>query len=365
MRETRALFVLRFANIAPPPCVLIVDIFGSECLSWQKSSACLSIFTVASNAWFFSLLCTLPSWIDKCKASSWISKNPSKSQVAVQFVPKDVVDPMLNRNTRLSRVHRPGDGDAKKRRILLNTWEQLQHRGLRSLRDENLLGGMLKVPVYAIGPLVRPSEPPTSSTMELLGWLDQQPSESVVLRVVWQRWNAVVRADRRGGLGYGVKPTEIHLEGFAGRTHKVGKLVAHWAAQVSILRHPSVGDFCRIVVELRSGEHHERRADDLLAVIYAEQRMNATLLAEELGVGVRPKVLPAEKVVGREEWRGCLRDIMEVRPNPVRDRARELKESAAMAVKRGGSSYTTPLTSSLNNAGQPDIISRQSIWAFI
>ncbi|XP_028775661.1 anthocyanidin 3-O-glucosyltransferase 5-like [Neltuma alba] len=66
--------------------------------------------------------------------------------------------------------------------------------------------------------------------------------------------------------------------------------------------------------------------------LYAEQRMNATLLAEELRVGVRPKMLPAKKVVGREEIASMLREIMEGKPNHIRERVREVKESAAKAI---------------------------------
>lgn len=372
MRETRGAVRSALANIAPPPCVLIVDIFGSECLSMAEELRMLKYIYVASNAWFFSLLLYSPILDRQVQGQFVDQQEPFQIPGCSPVRPKDVVDPMLNRNTRqyqeyigLAMGMRKSDG------ILLNTWEQLQHRGLRSLRDENLLGGMLKVPVYAIGPLVRPSEPPTSSTMELLGWLDQQPSESVVyvsfgsggtlsyeqtaevawgmelsqLRFIW-----VVRPPNRGhadsaffrtgdGNRENDDPSNYLPEGFAGRTHKVGKLVAHWAAQVSILRHPSVGGFLSHCGWSSALESITNGVPMICWPLYAEQRMNATLLAEELGVGVRPKVLPAEKVVGREEVARMLRDIMEVRPNPVRDRARELKESAAMAVKRGGSSY--------------------------
>ena len=77
--------------------------------------------------------------------------------------------------------------------------------------------------------------------------------------------------------------------------------------------------------------------------LYAEQRMNATLLVEELRVAVRPKVLPEKKVVDREEVAYLVRQIMEMKrdakPNPIRERMKELKHSALKAVSKGGSSY--------------------------
>ena len=60
--------------------------------------------------------------------------------------------------------------------------------------------------------------------------------------------------------------------------------------------------------------------------LYAEQRMNATLLAEELGVAVRPKVLPTKKVVDRTEITSMVRQVMEAErdgkgDNPIKKMA--------------------------------------------
>ncbi|KAM1810491.1 hypothetical protein ACFX12_027242 [Malus domestica] len=40
--------------------------------------------------------------------------------------------------------------------ILMNTWDDLEHKTLHALRDEALLGRVAKVPVCPIGPLTRP-----------------------------------------------------------------------------------------------------------------------------------------------------------------------------------------------------------------
>jgi coniferyl-alcohol glucosyltransferase len=45
--------------------------------------------------------------------------------------------------------------------------------------------------------------------------------------------------------------------------------------------------------------------------LYAEQKINATLLMEELGVAIRSKVLPLKKVVGIQEIEKMVRTIME------------------------------------------------------
>ncbi|KAK4262205.1 hypothetical protein QN277_027790 [Acacia crassicarpa] len=374
MRETKGAVRSVISNMTHLPSVLIVDIFGSECLSLAQEFGMLKYIYVASNAWFFSLLLYTPI-LDKQVQGQFVDQKEALEIPGCSPVrPEDVVDPMLDRNNRQYQEYvGVGMGMVKGDGILVNTWEQLQYRDLQSLRDENLLGGMLKVPVYAIGPLVRAPEPPTSSTVELLGWLDQQPSESVVyvsfgsggtlsyeqtvevacglelsqLRFVW-----VVRRPNSGradsayfsiGDGRGRENDDVSNylpEGFKERTHKVGKLVPQWAAQATILRHPSVGGFVSHCGWSSVLEGITNGVPMICWPLYAEQRMNATLLAEELKVGVKPKVLPAKKVVGREEIARMMRDIMEGEPNPIRERARELKESAAMAMKIGGSSFT-------------------------
>ncbi|XP_054823544.1 anthocyanidin 3-O-glucosyltransferase 5-like [Prosopis cineraria] len=372
MRETKGAVRSALCNMASPPSVLIVDIFGYECMSIAEEFRMLKYIFVASNAWFFSLVLYSPI-LDKQVQGPFVDQQePFQLPGCSPVRPREVVDPMLDRNTRQYQEYlgigtAMHSGDA----ILLNTWEQLQHKELRSLRDENLLGGQLKVPVYAIGPSVRPPEPPRSSTMELLGWLDQQRSESVVyvsfgsggtlsyeetFEVAWGlelsqlRFIWVVRPPHRGhadsaffstttGNLASEDPSNYLPEGFTDRTRSTGKLVPQWSDQVTILRHPSVGGFLSHCGWSSALESITNGVPMICWPLYAEQRMNATLLAEELGVGVRPKVLPAEKVMGREEIARMLGDVMKGKPNPIRDRARELKESAAMAMKRGGSSY--------------------------
>ena len=127
---------------------------------------------------------------------------------------------------------------------------------------------------------------------------------------------------------------------FKERTHKVGRLVSHWAPQVSILSHKSVGGFMSHGGWNSVLESVTNGVPMICWPLYAEQRMNATMVAEELRVGVRPGVLPAKEVVGREEIVRMLKEIMEGKPNTIRERVKEMKESAASAMKIGGSSFT-------------------------
>ncbi|KAL3583611.1 hypothetical protein D5086_014672 [Populus alba] len=74
-----------------------------------------------------------------------------------------------------------------------------------------------------------------------------------------------------------------------------------------------------------------------------EQKMNATILTEELGVAVQPKTLASERVVVRAEIETMVRKIMEDEEGfGIRKRVNELKHSGEKALSsKGGSSYNS------------------------
>ncbi|KAJ0098142.1 hypothetical protein Patl1_28873 [Pistacia atlantica] len=51
--------------------------------------------------------------------------------------------------------------------ILINTWEDLQPKALAALRDDKLLGGIVKAPIYTVGAIVTSEVPWTY-------WLQQR-----------------------------------------------------------------------------------------------------------------------------------------------------------------------------------------------
>ena len=60
MRETKDAIRSAILNMPHPPSVLIVDIFGSECLSIAEEFHMLKFIFAASNAWFFASLLYSP-----------------------------------------------------------------------------------------------------------------------------------------------------------------------------------------------------------------------------------------------------------------------------------------------------------------
>jgi hydroquinone glucosyltransferase len=76
--------------------------------------------------------------------------------------------------------------------------------------------------------------------------------------------------------------------------------------------------------------------------LYAEQKINATTLTEEIGVAVKPVKGQGETVVKREEISRAVRLLMESEEGEIiRGRVKKLRDSARRAVDIGGSSYNS------------------------
>lgn len=149
-------------------------------------------------------------------------------------------------------------------------------------------------------------------------------------------------------MGSDVNDPEAYLpEGFLNRTQGKGLVLKSWAPQVQVLSHVSTGGFlshCGWNSSLKSIAH----GIPIIAwPLYAEQRINATMLVEEVGEAVKPVVEPGNMVAGREEIARVVRLVMEDDHGKVlRRRVKELQESAAKALDCGGSSYESITLSS-------------------
>ncbi|KAL3725855.1 hypothetical protein ACJRO7_030831 [Eucalyptus globulus] len=371
MHEVRPAFRSALAAMEATPDVLIVDLFGTEHLCMGDELMIPKYVYVPSNAWFLALLLHSPALDKEVKGEYVDQTEPLKIPGCKPVRPEDVVDPMLDRSNQQYRVYirqageiPMGDG------ILLNVWEELQAETLAALRNEEFLGRVVNGPVYTIGPLIRPVRP-AGLAKELLEWLDKQPNESVMfvsfgsggtmsaeqlVELAWglelsqQRFIWVLRKPIAKSLdgsffdvGKGCGGDELLSflpYGFMECTRNVGLIVPSWAPQVDILSHPSVGGFLSHCGWNSTLESIVNGVPMIAWPLYAEQRLNATLLAEEIGVAIRPKELPSKKIVRREEIEKLVRTIMvEKEGHMIRARVKELKSSAEKAMTKGGTSY--------------------------
>ncbi|XP_059457606.1 anthocyanidin 3-O-glucosyltransferase 5-like [Corylus avellana] len=370
MREARPAIRLAISDWNPRPTMLIVDLFGTESLPIADELDMPKYVYIASNAWFLALTIRVP-FLDKEVEGEYVDQvEPLRLPGCKSVLPEDVVDPMLDRtNQQYFEYVRIGSEIPLSDGILLNTWADLQPTSLAAMRDEDLLGRVIKSPVYPVGPLTR-----TVSALDdplMFDWLDMQRSESVIYvsfgsggtlsyeqmtEIAWglelseQRFIWVVRqpsigaADAAfftaGNASGGDDPLNYLPNGFLTRTKNVGLVVPLWAPQAEVLCHPSVGGFVSHCGWNSALESITNGVPMIAWPLYAEQRMNATLLTEELGVAVRPKVLPSKKVVGRQEIEKMVRTIMQDKEgHAIRARVKELKHSAEKALSMDGSSF--------------------------
>ncbi|XP_039171213.1 anthocyanidin 3-O-glucosyltransferase 5-like [Eucalyptus grandis] len=260
--------------------------------------------------------------------------------------------------------------------IFLNTWEGLESGLLRVLREESFYRQVPAQQIHAIGPLVHEdgdAEGLRSTDIECFAWLDRQPEESVVLvslgsggtltteqqvEMAWglelsqQRFLWIVRKPTDASASAAFfnvgrdeenDPTKYLPQGFQEKTREVGMVVSSWAAQVAILSHPSIGAFLSHCGWNSSVESLAKGVPIIAWPLYAEQRTNAAMLVEDIGVAIRPSVEEGRKVVGRKEIERVVRAVVSGEEGKrMRRRAREIRDSSIESLNQGsGSSHAS------------------------
>ncbi|KAJ6740151.1 UDP-GLYCOSYLTRANSFERASE 72E1 [Salix purpurea] len=342
MRAIKPALRSAISGLSFRPAALIVDLFGSEAMMVADDFDMPKYVYIPSNAWFLALTIYIPT-LDKVVQGEYVDqKEPLKIPGCKAVRPEDVVDPMVDRAdqhyleyVRMSMDIPKCDG------ILLNIWEDLQPKTLEALRDEELLGQLCKQPSESVIYVSFGS----GGTLSL----EQMVELAWGLELSQQRFIWVVRAPSRktgdgsyftAGSGEANSMASYFPEGFLDRIGEVGLLIQDWAPQVEILSHPSVGGFISHCGWNSTLEAITNGVPVIAWPLYAEQRMNAALLTEELGVAVRPNILASEGVVGRTEIEMMIRTItVDKEATHIRNRVKKLKYSAAKSLSEGGSSY--------------------------
>ncbi|KAF3601363.1 hypothetical protein F2Q69_00034602 [Brassica cretica] len=203
---------------------------------------------------------------------------------------------------------------------------------------------------------------------EVLRWLDEQPARSVVFlcfgsmggfneeqtreiavalersghRFLWslRRGSPDILTEPPGDYA---NPEEVLPEGFSDRTSGRGKVIG-WAPQVAVLAKPAIGSFVThcgwnsVLESLWFG------VPMVTWPLYAEQKINAFEMVEELGLAVeirrffRGDLLGGEmETVAAEDIERAVRRVME-EGSDVRKRVEEMAEKCRVALEDGGSS---------------------------
>ncbi|CAH8316619.1 unnamed protein product [Eruca vesicaria subsp. sativa] len=254
----------------------------------------------------------------------------------------------------------------KMKGVLVNSVAELEPHALDVLsRDGDLPR------VYPIGPVLHlqnGSRDDGGEESEVLRWLDKQPERSVVFLCFGslggfseeQTKEIAVALDRSGyrflwslrraspnilteAPGDYANLEEILPEGFLDRTSDRGKVIG-WAPQVAVLAKHAIGGFVTHCGWNSMLESLWFGVPMVTWPLYAEQKVNAFEMVEELGLAVeirraiRGDLLDGEmEMVRAEELERAIRSVME-QDSDVRNRVKEMAEKCHVALMDGGSS---------------------------
>ncbi|KAI3891455.1 hypothetical protein MKX03_020737 [Papaver bracteatum] len=324
---------------------LVVDIFGTSALDVANEFNIIPYIFFPSTAMYLSLLYHLPV-MDRAYSCDYRDvSHPIQIPGCVPIWGTDLLDLLQDRKP------------------------EIYKRGLQYWRKLNMAAGFEwdNPPVYPIGPLIRTGVSDDGyDPSGCLQGLDNQPVCSVLfisfgsagtlsneqltelalgLEMSQHKFSWVLRSptDKSADANYLNSesvgdPLEFLPNGFLDRTRMSGFVVSSWAPQVQILSHGSTGGFlthCGWNSILESVIH----GVPLIAwPLFAEQKMNAVMLTDDLKVALRPEVMNG--IIGRGEISRCVEGVMEGEEgNKLRSRMGDLKGAAASSLSEGGSSF--------------------------
>ncbi|XP_019175113.1 PREDICTED: anthocyanidin 3-O-glucosyltransferase 2-like [Ipomoea nil] len=259
--------------------------------------------------------------------------------------------------------------------IIVNTFFDLERHALETLSNDNKVP-----PIYPVGPILNldhhPKKNHPDSVNQILKWLDDQPASSVVflcfgsigtfpesqlkeiayaLERSGQRFLWTLRKPPSPGSIIATEYSnleEVLPEGFLERTKNIGKVIG-WAPQTAVLAHPAVGGFVSHCGWNSALESVWFGVPMAAWPIGSDQQAHAFVLVRDIGMAVEIKMdyrtdsrdltinLPIipENVSAKEIEMG-ITSLMDNSPtNPIRIKAKELKEKSRKAVEEGGSSF--------------------------
>ncbi|XP_074317568.1 hydroquinone glucosyltransferase-like [Silene latifolia] len=250
--------------------------------------------------------------------------------------------------------------------IFVNSFPDLEPAAFKYLMDDEVRERDNFPPVYPVGPIIKTGFGSETDGGSCVKWLDEQPRGSVLF--VSFGSGGSLSHDQIVELAYGLElsgvrflwvvksphdkiananffkvdsvndPLDYLPRGFLERTEGVGLVVPSWAPQVRVLSHDSVGGFLTHCGWNSILEGIVHGTPMVAWPLFAEQKFNAVLLAEDLKVALRVKP-NQEGLVKREQIVEYARSLILGEEGKVmRDRMSKLKDKANLALSEGGSS---------------------------
>jgi hydroquinone glucosyltransferase len=343
---------------------LVVDLFGTDAFDVAREFHVSPYIFFPSTAMALSLFLNLPKLDEMVSCEYRDHPEPLKIPGCIPICGKDLLDPIQDRKNEAykwvlhhAKRYRLAEG------IMVNSFMELEPGPIQTLQAQE----PGKPPVYPVGPLVNIGSSGKVEGSECLKWLDEQPHGSVLfvsfgsggslsydqinelalgLEMSEQRFLWVVRPpnDKVANATFfshvqtHKDPFDFLPKGFLERTKGRGVVLPSWAPQAQILSHGSTGGFLTHCGWNSILESVVNGIPLIAWPLYAEQKMNAVMLTEDIKVAVRAKA-NENGLVGREEIGRLTKALMEGEDGKkLRSRMKELKDAAARVLSEDGSS---------------------------
>ncbi|XP_062091442.1 hydroquinone glucosyltransferase-like [Humulus lupulus] len=360
LRDVMKSMLSRFGSVS----ALVVDLFGTDAFDVAREFNLLSYIFYPSTAMALCLFLHLPILDETVSGEFREMSEPVRIPGCIPIPGKELLDPVQDRKNDAykytlhnAKRYRLADG------IVVNSFLELETGAVTALTKSE--SG--KPPVYPVGPLVNMEPATKADESNCLAWLDKQPHGSVLfvsfgsggtlsseqinelalgLEMSEQRFLWVVRrpndkvtnATYFSGTAQNESSFDFLPNGFLERTKGRGLVVPSWAPQSQILSHGSTGGFLSHCGWNSTLESVFNGVPLVAWPLYAEQRMNAFMLTEEIKVALRPKE-SENRVVQREEIAKVVKSLIEGEEGKnLRNRMKDLKEAAAKALSPNGAS---------------------------
>ncbi|XP_062091441.1 hydroquinone glucosyltransferase-like [Humulus lupulus] len=360
LRDVLKSMFSRFGSVR----ALVVDIFGTDAFDVAREFNMLSYIFFPTTATGLSLLLHLPV-LDETESCEFRElSEPVRIPGSIPIPSTEFPEPLQDRKNdaykwtlHKAKRYRLADG------IVVNSFLELESGTIPSLTKSE----PGKPPVYPVGPLVNMEPTTEADDSNCLTWLDKQPHGSVLfvsfgsggslsseqinelafgLEMSAQRFLWVVRrpndnvsnATYFSGTAQNDSSFDFLPNGFLERIEGRGLVVPSWAPQSKILSHGSTGGFLSHCGWNSTLESVFNGVPLVAWPLFAEQRLNAFLLTQEIKVALRPKA-GENGVVQREEIARVVKSLLEGEEGEkLRNRMKDLKEAAAKALSPNGAS---------------------------
>lgn len=352
---------------------LVFDFFSSDVIDIAKKFNLMSYVFGTSSAVAFQFCLNLPK-LDESLSSEFMDKTKTFDipNSNVSFKVKDFPDPALYARSsetykaflhvcqRLSLL----DG------VIVNSFTNLEPHAIKFMEDF--------LCVYPIGPIIQNESNSKVNKSTCINWLNNKPSKSVlfisfgsggtltqeqineiafglelsgcnflwVIRVPNKHSSSFYfsgsskNSNSNSNCDFDDDPLNYLPLGFSERTKDQGLVVPLWAPQVDILGHSSIGGFLTHCGWSSCLESVFYGVPMIAWPLFAEQRMNASMLEDILKVAVRPKICDEDGIVKGEEVCRVIKILMDggCLGLELKKRIEELKFGASDAMSEDGSS---------------------------